>query len=133
MEKKLAQRDSQLEFRLNEIVSGFSKDKFELSATMHNIQTRLALVESGLDRLGSGNEQMVDQRIKSFFPCTFKKTKRTYIDQDVYNCKTCNFVGNRVACKNCIMICHRGHETSYKSGSGFCDCGSGEFGNKCEA
>ena len=128
----LWQRDSQLEFRLNEIMASFERDKGGLSGMLHNVQTRLNLVESGLERLGSDCGRMVDERIKSYFPCTFLRTGRSYIEQEVYNCITCNFKNDKVTCKNCMEICHKGHKTVLKSKNGFCDCGSGEYSNRCE-
>lgn len=120
LEIKLKQRDSQLEFRLNEIMSNFDKDKFSLSGLVHNVQTRLNLVESSLHRLGSESERELDKRIRSYFPCTFRRTGRSYESQEMYNCFTCKFEASKVVCRNCIDICHKGHNTKLKSNSGFC-------------
>ena len=120
LENKLKQRDSHLEFRLNEIVSNMEKDRFNLSGLVHNVQTRLNLVEAAMHRVESESVRKVDERIKSYLPCTFKRTGRTHVDQPMFNCITCKFEGGKVTCSNCIEICHKGHNTKLSSNRGFC-------------
>ena len=58
------------------------------------------------------------------FPvCTFKLSKRDYIPQPFYRCKTCGLVNHEGCCEACVSKCHKGHEIVYYGiTNAFCDC-----------
>ena len=41
--------------------------------------------------------------------CTFIQTGRTYVDQELYKCHTCEFKDNQVICAICAKTCHANH------------------------
>jgi len=67
--------------------------------------------------------------------CTFSLTGKKFGEMDVYECSTCKLVNGKLCCRACALICHKGHEVTFKrpSTKSFCDCGSGDAGLKCKA
>ena len=85
----------------------------------------------GRDRRQAAIEDVKD-------PCTYKETKKQYMSQPFYRCRTC-FRGDREGCcDSCATTCHRGHQVSYAGVmTAYCDCGlecsasSCKLGPKC--
>ena len=57
--------------------------------------------------------------------CTFLRTGRHFIPQDIVLCSTCGMVPGDCMCVPCSVMCHLGHELGHRghSDSAYCDCG----------
>ena len=70
--------------------------------------------------------------------CTFIQTGRTFVEQELYVCNTCEFrVNDQVICAICAKTCHANHNVTRWTCRcinfrRFCDCGAGDFGT-CNA
>lgn len=57
------------------------------------------------------------------YMCTYLNTGSEYIRQPWFHCFTCGLTGNKGACLDCALTCHRGHDLVFaKSDSFYCDC-----------
>lgn len=67
--------------------------------------------------------------------CTYTVTRDRYAPQQYHYCFTCNLIDGRGCCISCASVCHAGHNLSpaIHSDSFFCDCGSGDVPNPCQA
>ncbi len=58
--------------------------------------------------------------------CTFKVTKKSFVEQEKSICKTCGMkeMGSQMLCNFCVDSCHKGHDVVKinKFVRGFCDC-----------
>ena len=56
--------------------------------------------------------------------CSFTWTKDKHINQDIYECKTCNLTETLCCCSECARTCHAGHDCVLKktSPTAYCDC-----------
>ena len=64
--------------------------------------------------------------------CTFAKHGRSYITQRLYQCATCNLMGDLCCCEACAKTCHKGHDCTFMAEcSGYCDCGAGDSLRPC--
>lgn len=64
--------------------------------------------------------------------CSFIKSGRTYIREEFWKCIDCCH-NNQIICTACKNKCHAGHSVvPYQTLDGFCDCGAGDLGCKCQ-
>ncbi|CAD5234617.1 unnamed protein product [Bursaphelenchus xylophilus] len=56
--------------------------------------------------------------------CSFTWTGEEHINQDIFECKTCDLVGSLCCCTECAYTCHRDHDCKLKrtSPTAYCDC-----------
>lgn len=56
--------------------------------------------------------------------CSFTWTGEEHINQDIFECKTCDLVGSLCCCTECAFTCHRDHDCKLKrtSPTAYCDC-----------
>ena len=47
-----------------------------------------------------------------------------FLNQDIFECRTCGLTGSLCCCTECAYTCHRGHDCSFKrvSPTAYCDC-----------
>jgi len=62
--------------------------------------------------------------------CTYVKTKRDYVDQHWFHCRTCGLIGSNGCCHVCAKNCHSGHDVYYDRFCRGCFCDCAESG-KC--
>lgn len=56
--------------------------------------------------------------------CTFSFTRCEHKTQNLYSCRTCNYVKGICICQTCVDTCHDGHDVVLNfNGAGYCDCG----------
>eukprot|EP00041_Stephanoeca_diplocostata_P003906 m.39184 g.39184 ORF g.39184 m.39184 type:complete len:2594 (-) comp14703_c0_seq1:398-8179(-) len=58
--------------------------------------------------------------------CTYNYTGDVHVEQDVFQCHTCNIVDDMCICTACATGSHVGHDVRYKgkASAAFCDCGN---------
>lgn len=55
--------------------------------------------------------------------CTFTRTDKRLMEQDVFECNTCGISDSTCLCTPCASLCHAGHDCRYKGkAQAFCDC-----------
>ena len=75
----------------------------------------------------------VNQNAQQTSTCTFVRTGRNMVEQNLYTCVTCHFRLNQCICESCAKVCHHGHDLRCIGKCiGFCDCGAGELGMRCK-
>ena len=75
----------------------------------------------------------VNQNAQQTSTCTFVRTGRNMVKQNLYTCVTCHFRLNQCICESCAKVCHHGHDLRCIGKCiGFCDCGAGELGMRCK-
>ncbi|OHT09603.1 hypothetical protein TRFO_21496 [Tritrichomonas foetus] len=56
--------------------------------------------------------------------CSFLVMGKAFVQQKLYQCLTCDFIGDKVVCEACAKKCHAGHALSQVfTGFAYCDCG----------
>ena len=64
--------------------------------------------------------------------CTFRKTIDKQIEQVMYDCNTCNLIGDNALCNACAKICHDKHDITINMNENCklsCICGGNENGS----
>jgi hypothetical protein len=92
----------------------------------HSIQ----LVQPAVRSIPEAIEEAIAQ-----LQCTYRITGSQYSPQQYHYCYTCNLVDGRGCCLACARVCHAGHQLSapIHSDSFYCDCGSNDGPNQCQA